>query len=40
LSILAVRKSERQQKLDEAGGGGAREETLAGKLLDFEKPVE
>jgi len=30
---------EREQKFDEAGGGGEREGTLARKPLDFEKPV-
>jgi len=28
---------EQEQKFDEAGGGGAREGTLARKALDFEK---
>jgi len=35
-----VHKPEREQKLDKAGGGKAREETLAPKLLDLKnKPV-
>jgi len=37
--ILAARKLEREQKIDKAGGGEAREGTLARKPLHFEKPV-
>ena len=35
--ILAARKLEREQKLDEAGAGKAREGTLTPTLLDFFK---
>jgi len=35
--ILPACKSEREQKIDKAGGSWAREGTLARKLLDFEK---
>ena len=35
--ILATCKLERKQKIDEAGGGGAREGMLACKPFDFEK---
>jgi len=37
--ILAARKLEREQKLNEAGVSGAREATLACKPFYFEKPV-
>jgi len=37
--ILAMRKLEQEQKLNEAGGGGVREGTFACKPLDFQKPI-